>query len=80
MEKVSASFKDNPIKTKPIHPTTEVTGVLGFFIKSIKETNEKLEEVLVLLKNIEILEKTQEDLWLQEKVTVELKKGNLEQD
>ena len=49
-------------------------------IKSIKETNEKLEEVLALLKNIEILEKTREDLWLQEKVTVELKKDNLEQD
>src|SRR3954453_19529146 len=49
-------------------------------IKSIKETNEKLEQVLVLLKNIEILEKTQEELRLQEKATLELKKGNLEQD
>ena len=28
----------------------------------MKETNEKLEEVLALLKNIEILEKTQEEL------------------
>ena len=44
-------------------------------IKSMKETNEKLEEILELLKNIGILEKTRENLWLQENATVELQKG-----